>query len=501
MHRLHFLTQFATHPSAANIAILVALGLVMLALAYLASRVTLTVIVAVGMFLELFSGSWAYMGVPVPIDRGVLAFALVVLVLKGARHVSERRVVLRPLHLAILSATAWAAASAIIAGTMFTKLGFYAFLDRFGLVPLTFFCLAPVLFGTMRQRNIFLGLMVAVGLYLSFLGILEGAHLYRFVEPSYIGNPNLGIQWGRARGPMLETTGNGICIYAGAVGAALALATWKGFWARALCVLTIALAFPALFFTLTRSVWIGAFVGSVVALLMVKRTRKWVLPALATAALVVVLGLSVSPKLRTEAFHRTNSELSVWDRQNMYLAAINAVEQHPLTGVGWTRFLDVSANYMVQQSGYPIVGYGLEVHNVFLSRAADLGLPGLFLWMLALFSAARRALLPARLRRRRNSAAPDAWPPQRSPSEEMPEWWRAWRPAGVAIFLCFGVIANLAPFTEPLPNALVWTWLGILAVPYTSRPRFARAVARVPARRREPSPLRRPELVPMPARP
>jgi hypothetical protein len=52
----------------------------------------------------------------------------------------------------------------------------------------------------------------------------------------------------------------------------------------------------------------------------------------------------------------------------------------------------------------------------------------------------------------------------------------------VAIVLCFLVIANLAPFSEALPNTLLWTWLGVLAIPYTSK-------LRVPAYARQREPL------------
>ena len=65
----------------------------------------------------------------------------------------------------------------------------------------------------------------------------------------------------------------------------------------------------------------------------------------------------------------------------------------------------------------------------------------------------------------------------------------------MAVVLCFLVIANLAPFSEALPNALLWTLLGVLAMPYTSKlrvPVYARdeAVVALPASaRRELAPL------------
>ena len=115
---------------------------------YLLSRVDLSVLVVVGLFLQLFSGNWSLMDIPLPLDRVVLAVALIVLVLKGARWVSTRRLVLRPLHLALLCAATWAVASGIIAGTIFGHLGFYSLLDRFGIVPFAMFTLAPLIFGS-----------------------------------------------------------------------------------------------------------------------------------------------------------------------------------------------------------------------------------------------------------------------------------------------------------------------------------------------------------------
>ena len=88
MQRLHFLTQFLEHPTPLNVATLLALFLVALAGCYLLSRLDVAVLVVGALFLQLFSGNWSLVGVPLPIDRVVLIVALVVLVLKGTHAVS-----------------------------------------------------------------------------------------------------------------------------------------------------------------------------------------------------------------------------------------------------------------------------------------------------------------------------------------------------------------------------------------------------------------------------
>ncbi len=50
----------------------------------------------------------------------------------------------------------------------------------------------------------------------------------------------------------------------------------------------------------------------------------------------------------------------------------------------------------------------------------------------------------------------------------------------VAIVLFYLVVANLVPFSEALPNTLLWAWLGVLAMPYTSELRLP-AYAQPPA--------------------
>lgn len=455
MHRLQFFTQLFQHPDLYSVLVLTALGVVAVALVYLASRLDVTVILVTALMLEMFSGNWSLMGISIPLDRVVLVVALGALIIKGTGNVGERRIIWRPVHLALLCAAAWCAASGLIAGTITGHLGFYAFLDRFGLVPFALFCLAPVFFGTARQRNILLVGLVFMGLYLGLTGCLEGAHIYKLVFPRYIANPYNGIQFGRARGPILESTGDGFCIFVGAAASVIGLYRWRATWARALCLLAIGADGAAIFFTLTRGVWIGAFVGAVAAMMLTRQTRRILVPLLVAGAVAVAGTLAVSSSIRSEVLGRTTSESPVWDRQNTDLAAVRIIKDLPLTGVGWENFVNVSPNYMVQQATYPITGVGIEVHNVFLSHAAELGIPGLLLWLLAFGGAVRRGLLPGKRYARPRSQGP-------------PDELQLWRAATFAVLLCFLVEADLAPFSQALPNSLLWALLGLCAAPYTS---------------------------------
>lgn len=489
MSRLHFLTQLAQHPDPVNIAILAGLGLMALGFCYLFSRIEATVLLLAAFVLQLFSGNWSLMGISIPLDRLVLVVALAALVLKGPRLICERKIVVRPVHLALLTAAAWCAASGIIAGTLFGHLGFYAYLDRFGLVPFAMFTLAPLFFGTARHRNLLLVTLVGVGFYLGLTAVEEGLHIYGAVFPRYIADPNVGIQYGRARGPFVESTGDGFCMFVGAAAAVLGLGTWRRPSARFICMATVALDGAGAFFTLTRGVWIGTFAGALLAMVLDKRVRRVLLPTIVAGALLVGVTIAASSSIRNEVLGRTEAQSPVWDRQNTDLAALRIVSEKPLTGVGWENFINVSGQYMVQQPGYPITGIGIEVHNMFLSHAAELGVPGLLLWLTGFLGAAWRALTRK-------------WPraPGQSKAEALAEqaanpWRRDWQVAGICILVCFFCIADLAPFSEALPNTLLWTFLGVLAIPYTSRVR-ARAAVVVSQARAARTPTAVPSLAP-----
>ena len=484
MNRLHFFTQLFHHPDAFSVCVVAAVVIVGAAAIYLLSRTEITLLVLAALVLQMFSGNWSLMGISIPLDRVALALALGALVLKGARKVAARRLVLRGVHLALLAAVTWCAISGLMAGTLTGHDGFYAFLDRFGVVPFLLFCLAPIFFGDERHRRMLLITLTVIGLYLGLTGCLEGLHLYKLVLPRYIADPNVGIQWGRARGPILETTGNGFCTFVGAAAATIGLATWKSRRAIWACRLTVVLDAGCLFFTLTRSVWIGAFLGFVGVMLLTSRTRRMLVPLLLGGALVVGASMAASTTLRNEVTGRAESQSPVWDRINTDIAALHIVEQEPLTGVGWQNFENVSVNYMTEQPGTPITGEGIEVHNVFLSHAAELGIPGLLLWLLAFGGAVWRAFFPGRSRQVREDLAP--------PSEKE---LRLWRAGALAILLCFVVEASLAPFSQALPNSLLWTWLGVCAIPYTSTARarvatmtLTRAFTRPRARLAMPAP-------------
>src|SRR5690606_16247627 len=95
-------------------------------------------------------------------------------------------------HWLLFAALLWATASAYWAGTLTQPDGFFALLDRFGVMPFLAFLVAPIAFRTDRQRTILLGTLVLLGAYLGLTALFEGVGLDQLVVPPYITDPSEG---------------------------------------------------------------------------------------------------------------------------------------------------------------------------------------------------------------------------------------------------------------------------------------------------------------------
>ncbi len=397
---------------------------------------------------EIFSGNWGNFGVPAALDRVLLVLGLLALVLGGVRAVSDRRLRLRPIHIVLLLAATFATASSIAANTFDVSSARFALLDRFGLVPFLMFCLAPLVFGSARQRRFLLGVLIVVGAYIGIVNFFEGVGLNNLVIPNYIVDPNVGLHFGRARGPFVEAVADGLSLYMCVVAAAIGIAVWRKPWIRFVCGTVIVLGGLGILFTLTHAVWIGAVAGTLAAMLVVPRARRYIVPALIVGAIGVIAALALVPGLSSKADDRVNEKAPVWDRYNTNNAALRMVEARPIFGFGWQTFVDKGPDFLRQTDAYPLTGAGLEVHNVFLSHLAELGVVGAALWCIALFGAVGGAIV------------------RRGPPELYP-----WRVGLLAVFVCFLVVANLGPLSYALPNLLLWTWAGIAGAEFFLAPR------------------------------
>jgi O-antigen ligase len=411
------------------------------AVAYLIWRVNPAWPLSAGLALTIFSGNWEHLGVPMPLDRVLLASGALIALLRGgqagARSLLRGR---RAVHWALLVAALWAIGSALWVGTLTNAPSYYRLLDQFGILPFLMFAVAPLAFRTARQRAILLGTLVATGAYLGLTALFEAVGPEALVWPRYILDSTIGIHADRARGPFLEAGANGLALFFCATGAAVAVATWRRPILRLAAGLIAGLDLLGILFTLTRANWIAAPVAALAVGLIVPRLRRYVLPTAAAAAATLAVVLALLPGVAGKAEQRKNTQLSLWDRANTDQAALRMIGAHPLLGFGWDTFHENSASYFEQSDSYPITGVGLLVHNVFLSYGAELGLVGVTLWGIAFTLAIGGSIL------------------RRGPPELL-----AWRFGLIAIAINWIVVANFTPLTYALPNLLLWTWAGLVA--------------------------------------
>ena len=280
--------------------------------------------------------------------------------------------------------------------------------------------------------------LTGLGAYLGVLAILESLELTALIFPRYIADPLEGVHFGRARGPFVEAAANGLAMHVCGVAAAVGLATWRSRRARVAAGVVVALCALGLLLTLTRQIWLGATVATFVAMLCTRRLRRYALPAVVAAAVLVVVALAAVPGLRDSASGRASDERPIWDRLNSNRAAVDMVLDRPLLGFGWYSWREHSADYYTQADDYPVTTVG-RPHNVVLSNAVELGIPATLLWLAALALAVGGAAL------------------SRAPPELEP-----WRIGMIAIFINWFVISNFTPLAYAFPNYIVWLWAGVV---------------------------------------
>ena len=149
----------------------------------------------------------------------------------------------------------------------------------------------------------------------------------------------------------------------------------------------------------SRSSWIAAVIGILIVWCSTgswarRAAMVWLLGALAVAAAGALF--LVSETARQQAIYCLSGRPLLWE------AALNAVRQHPWVGIGpgaWSTWLSsqyASADFMLfDRAGNtffldPLLTGG-EAHNLFLTKAAEMGLPSLLvlmLWIMCWFHAA-----------------------------------------------------------------------------------------------------------------
>lgn len=237
--------------------------------------------------------------------------------------------------------------------------------------------LAPLRSSTVK---LVLAALSALGAYLTFTAFAEVTGQWWAVFPRYIADPTLGTHFGRARGPVLNSV---------SLGNYLAIGFWAAWTLRSrvsrgwqvVLIGCMALMAIAVFFTFTRSVWMGlALSGLVMIITLAPRGRRLpvAIGSVATGAILAVFAWSFVLNLNREDSGQV-SQHSVQQRTAFAYVSWNMIRDEPLTGVGFGRFYDKKLPYLTDRSqSFELESIRkLHHHNTFLSLATETGMIGL----------------------------------------------------------------------------------------------------------------------------
>ncbi|HSK34757.1 MAG TPA: O-antigen ligase family protein [Propionicimonas sp.] len=384
----------------------------------------------------MFSGHTGLMGLPLSPDRPLFAFAVLLLILDPDRDRLRWRWFYAVAALTIL----WTALSWTSTGSLTDGLKAFALLDRI-IMPLAMFPLGALVFATDHRRELLLRTSALMAIYLGFTGLFEYLRIGALVFPGYIMenlNPSTDI---RAGGPYLFPEPLGlVCALAIFLSGLLVRTSSSRAW-RIVGMLGIFFGFVGSVVGMVRSVWLALIVAGLVVGLIVPRIRRKLPLLLIAAAIVVAIIVFVFPDFRDVLINRITTERSVYDRQNTNVAALRVIQEYPLFGIGWGEFVHQNVDWVRQADTYPVTTITIEIHNVFLSRAAETGIPGLLLWLLCFVTGPMLGMLAKPL----TASA------------------RYWKLAGLAAFFLWFLPSLSSPNPYPTPNFLVWLIWGVAA--------------------------------------
>jgi O-antigen ligase len=290
------------------------------------------------------------------------------------------------------------------------------------------------------------GVLAGLGLYLAITGILEVTGQWWAVFPKHIADPEVGLHFGRARGPMVHAVSFGL--YVGIC----ALATWAYRWrfgaiGRTVLVLLLPVLLIGLACSFTRSVWIGMSLATliVLGLTLSGLWRLWVLGSIMAVGLLA----AVTQRDALVSFQREDSaedsRRSVSMRGSFAYVSWQMFLDRPLLGAGFGQFYEGKWPYLDDRR----TDLDLESirnyihHNTFLSLLTETGLIGLTLYLAVLASWARAAWCLARGR-------------------GQPDWAQA---QGILLLGVLGIYVCQGMFHEltysPIDNSLVFLLAGM----------------------------------------
>lgn len=264
-------------------------------------------------------------------------------------------------------------------------------------IPLAMYLLARFAPLEVSDSRILISALIGLGVYLGITGFFEVVGAYPLVFPKYIVDQSNWEFLGRARGPLLNPTGNGIVLTTAFAATIMRIAhgsqNEKVGYSVAACIIGV-----GILATLTRSVWIGAFLVSV--LFSWVYARRLLVPAglFGTGLLLLFLTVGSTSGLlemkRDKHLSAADAATSVKLRPVLATVAADMIVDSPLIGHGYGGYFHNAAPYLANRSHEAALESVRPYmqHNIVLSFLVDAGLIAVCLFCTWMFIVARFAL-------------------------------------------------------------------------------------------------------------
>jgi O-antigen ligase len=253
-----------------------------------------------------------------------------------------------------------------------------------------FYVMLPaVIYGLVRigqpttgDAKLLVTLLIGLAAYTAVIGFFEVRGWYSLVFPRYIVNPKVWEFFGRARGPLMNPSANGVLLTMG-----LSFAALRAYHGDRLAKMgygiVVLVMLLGIYATLTRIVWIGGFAALVV--IFWTPTPRWA-KTLGLAAVVLLGGMAamglkdqILNLKRDKALSAQDSAKSVKLRPLLAIVAYEMFKDRPVLGHGFGVYKRASKPYFhIRSYGMPLEECrGYFQHNIILSVLVDTGIIGL----------------------------------------------------------------------------------------------------------------------------
>ena len=230
-----------------------------------------------------------------------------------------------------------------------------------------------------RQVRWLWGTLAVLGIYLGFTGIFEIHHQWSLVYPKIISHPDIGLHYGRARGPLLHSVAYGFFLTACLLGGWL-------FWPKVqrigglLLVVSLPVYAAGIYYCLTRSVWLGAAMSLFWLVMLPLPARLRPVMMVLTTALALAVGISKWDSLLSfeRDYSAEGTKNSVSMRGSFAYVSWLMFCDHPIVGCGFGQYIVASDPYLADRSSDLQLDAirTLVHHNMPLSLLTETGIVG-----------------------------------------------------------------------------------------------------------------------------